>query len=239
MLPDADDRPPGLAEETVRLRVPGLVAFDLCPPELGVLAGSSQMLGTAMPVAAVDEDGHLESREDDIGGASQLGEGLAATRYRNPCLCSSDRSRSSGLVSLFRLPCIEARTAAEEAQEPSTGGSSVRRPFCQARLQPSARFAARVSCSTSPGSGQGTCPHPTSEGRRECAAYPAAPSIRRKRGRIGRRRDRPSADGGRRRPILLSRQSLTGPVWPPLPSTVWWRVVLPAPLRHAGCPGHF
>lgn len=47
------------------------------------------------------------------------GSGLAATRYRRPCACTSLRTSCSGLVSRLRIACMLRRRAAEEAQEPA------------------------------------------------------------------------------------------------------------------------
>lgn len=48
-----------------------------------------------------------------------FGSGFAATRYRNPAACTSERSASSGDVSRLRFPSMLRRFASDDAHDPS------------------------------------------------------------------------------------------------------------------------
>lgn len=50
--------------------------------------------------------------------------GLRCTRYRNPAAWSIRLIATSGEVSRDRLPCMDFRLAADDAQEPSGGAQS-------------------------------------------------------------------------------------------------------------------
>ena len=69
MLPSPDDDPSCLAQTLIRPAVTGDVGVKLGPPPVGVRLGSHGVLGTAVPEAAVDEDGDPSAGEGDVGPA--------------------------------------------------------------------------------------------------------------------------------------------------------------------------
>jgi len=74
VLPDAYDRPPGYGETGVGVPVSKAVRFDLSAPPTGVRFRPGAVIGAAMPVAAIAEDGDHAPGEDDVGATSKLGE---------------------------------------------------------------------------------------------------------------------------------------------------------------------
>jgi hypothetical protein len=74
VLPESHHRPPGNLPEVAGLDVTSSVGRDLGRPELRVRLGSRVVLRAAVPEAAVDENGHLAPREDDVGGAAEVGD---------------------------------------------------------------------------------------------------------------------------------------------------------------------
>jgi hypothetical protein len=66
VLPNADHLPTGLTESRIIPLVAGLRPGNLCPPPLSVPRGEGAVSRTAVPKAAIDEDGYLQPREDNI-----------------------------------------------------------------------------------------------------------------------------------------------------------------------------
>lgn len=73
MLPNSEDMPARFPELRIGISVSALVGLDLLAPEVGVAGGPGRMVGAAMPVAAVDEDGHPRRGEDDIDAPASIG----------------------------------------------------------------------------------------------------------------------------------------------------------------------
>ncbi len=77
MLPSPDHGPPSLGESAVGIGVACLVAADLLGPVPRVdIVPSAPVVGTPVPEAAVNEHGDSCARENDVGLAAQVGEGL-------------------------------------------------------------------------------------------------------------------------------------------------------------------
>ena len=70
MLPDAQDAPAGVLEVRVRLAVSLYVPRQLGAPIGAIGLGLCAMLRTAVPEAAVDEDGKASPLEDYVGSPS-------------------------------------------------------------------------------------------------------------------------------------------------------------------------
>ncbi len=70
--PEPEYRPAEGSQTVVRVCVPSLVRFDLLPPELRIPFRPCGVLGTAMPEAAIDEDGDLATGESDIGNTTRF-----------------------------------------------------------------------------------------------------------------------------------------------------------------------
>ena len=71
VLPHANDRPARFRELAVGVVVTLPVARDLRTPEAFIDLGRAQMLGTAVPEAAIEEDRDLGAGEYDIGRTAQ------------------------------------------------------------------------------------------------------------------------------------------------------------------------
>lgn len=69
VLPDPDDVPASGSQRQVVAAVSGYVSIDLGGPVVAVGFRHAAVLGASVPVAAVDEDGHLLPREDEVGMA--------------------------------------------------------------------------------------------------------------------------------------------------------------------------
>lgn len=72
--PKAKHVPVGISQRLIDCSIALPVGCQLCLPILPVGAGQRAMVGTAMPEAAVDEDGDARLREDDIGSHRSGGE---------------------------------------------------------------------------------------------------------------------------------------------------------------------
>jgi hypothetical protein len=72
VFPDSNDAPTGILQDEIRFSVPLSVSLDLGSPKIGVLARGPVVLGAAMPVAAINEDGDPGSGEDNVGCTTQL-----------------------------------------------------------------------------------------------------------------------------------------------------------------------
>lgn len=77
MLPDADNKPPGVCQPRVRLTISTLVGFELRFPPRRVRLGPGCVLWTAVPVTAVDHDRDTCGAEDEVGLAAQARERTA------------------------------------------------------------------------------------------------------------------------------------------------------------------
>ena len=74
MLPDSLDLPARFPKLRIGISVSTLVGFDLLTPEICIAGGPGRVLGTAMPKAAVDEDGHPGRGEGDIDAPAFVGQ---------------------------------------------------------------------------------------------------------------------------------------------------------------------
>lgn len=74
MRPKPKHVPAGISQRLVDRSIALSVGCQLRLPILPVGAGHGPMVGTAMPEAAVDEDGDARLREDDIGSHRSGGE---------------------------------------------------------------------------------------------------------------------------------------------------------------------
>jgi hypothetical protein len=73
VLPDPHRQPPSLAKESIRLFVPAAVSTDFRPPVGRVRPRRRGVFRATMPVAAIDEDGDLGTREDEVSPAVEIG----------------------------------------------------------------------------------------------------------------------------------------------------------------------
>jgi hypothetical protein len=71
VFPESDDTPTMFAKYAVCLRVSCPVAGDLFVPVLSPGSWHAAMLRATMPKAPINEDGHSERREDEVGLAGQ------------------------------------------------------------------------------------------------------------------------------------------------------------------------
>jgi hypothetical protein len=78
VLPDSDDLPTSFAEAAICFGIASLVSLNLGDPEVGVLLRWPVVLRTAMPETPVEEDSDFGPGEDDIGSATNLGNGTQA-----------------------------------------------------------------------------------------------------------------------------------------------------------------
>lgn len=74
MGPRPKDAPTSIAQRFVDCSIALSVGRQLRPPILPIGAGQRAMVGTAMPEAAVDEDGDARLREDYIGSYGSGGQ---------------------------------------------------------------------------------------------------------------------------------------------------------------------
>lgn len=72
MRPEPEHRPAERSQTVVCVHVPSLIRFDLLPPKRRVLLWPCGVLWTAMPEAAINEDGDLSTRERHVGHAPRL-----------------------------------------------------------------------------------------------------------------------------------------------------------------------
>ena len=72
MLPDPDHRPARVLKNNISLTIPLDVSCKLGQPVVLVALRVGCVLGTAMPEAAVDEDGDLLPREHDVGAPASV-----------------------------------------------------------------------------------------------------------------------------------------------------------------------
>jgi hypothetical protein len=75
VLPDPDNLPPALTEETVGLPVACLVSRQLVLPPFGVGLRPRAVLGAGMPEAAVYVNRHVSRAEHDVGTGTQARNG--------------------------------------------------------------------------------------------------------------------------------------------------------------------
>ncbi len=75
MLPDSDADPTGFGEALIGVAVSGSVVGDLAGPERSVGGCDGVVLGTAVPEAAVDENGDAGGGEHHVGGTSEVAQG--------------------------------------------------------------------------------------------------------------------------------------------------------------------
>jgi hypothetical protein len=74
VFPNTDDSPSRFSQYRCRLGVSGSISLDLGRPKLAVRGRWSVVLGTAVPVATVNENRYTRAREHEIRGAPQLGQ---------------------------------------------------------------------------------------------------------------------------------------------------------------------
>lgn len=78
MLPESEHEPTVVRQQTVRIGVTPAVPGDLLIPEGSVRLREGRMLRAAVPEAAVDEDGYVCTREQDVTAPSSV--------HRNQCV---------------------------------------------------------------------------------------------------------------------------------------------------------
>lgn len=72
VFPNAEDAPASLAEKAINPAVPGLVGGELFPPERATNRRESGVPGTAVPEAAVNEDGQTTFWKCEVGRAGNF-----------------------------------------------------------------------------------------------------------------------------------------------------------------------
>ena len=75
VLPNANTDPPCLFKQRVRLSVTFDIAPELRFPVVGIGLRVSGMIGTAVPEAAVDENGHFGLAKDEVCRAAKAPDG--------------------------------------------------------------------------------------------------------------------------------------------------------------------
>ncbi len=87
MLPDTYNRPTELAEYSIRVTVTLDVGLKLRRPPVGIALHRDEVLGAAVPEAAIDEDGNLRSGERDVDrAAGESGHSVANPVPEAPCM---------------------------------------------------------------------------------------------------------------------------------------------------------
>jgi hypothetical protein len=103
VLPDSDADPTGFGEALIGVAVSGSVVGDLAGPERSVGGCDGVVLGTAVPEAAVDENGDAGRGEHHVGGASEVAQGPG----RHPVAQTSCMSgRAQGELGLRIAPSV-------------------------------------------------------------------------------------------------------------------------------------
>ena len=72
VFPDPDRLPTEGMQPLIGIGISGSIGFDLLAPEIGIALRPGSVLGTPVPEASIDEDGHLRAAENDVSDAPWL-----------------------------------------------------------------------------------------------------------------------------------------------------------------------